>query len=85
MSGPGDDRNKALRRPAEAEGRSMQAVAQDAIAEYIERQAHHARWPSRWLRDRHLRRGAAPSRRGLMTEYLSLEDRQASRGLALRV
>ncbi|MGH3602140.1 MAG: ribbon-helix-helix protein, CopG family [Pseudonocardiaceae bacterium] len=35
-----DQDNEALRRQAEAEQRSMQSVAQDAIREYINQRAH---------------------------------------------
>jgi predicted transcriptional regulator len=34
-----DEQSEALRVRAEAEGRSMQAVVQDAVQEYIERHA----------------------------------------------
>ncbi|KUI09948.1 CopG family transcriptional regulator [Mycolicibacterium acapulense] len=37
-----EQQTEALRRQAEAEGRSMQAVALSAIDEYIERRAHLA-------------------------------------------
>jgi len=39
----GDQQAEALRRQAEAEGRSMQAVALSAIDEYLARQADEAR------------------------------------------
>ncbi|HTX93552.1 MAG TPA: CopG family transcriptional regulator [Mycobacterium sp.] len=39
----GDQQAEALRRQAEAEGRSMQAVALSAIDEYLTRQADEAR------------------------------------------
>jgi predicted transcriptional regulator len=35
--------NEELRRQAEREKRSMQAIARDAIDEYIERRSHRAR------------------------------------------
>lgn len=38
-----DDETEALRAQAEREGRSMQAVAQIAISQYIERDAHRSR------------------------------------------
>ena len=38
-----DEQTAALRRQAEAEGRSMQAVALAAIDEYIARRAHTAK------------------------------------------
>ncbi len=45
-----DEDNEALRAQAEAEGRSMQLVAQDAVREYIDRRtaraavAHETAW-----------------------------------------
>ncbi|MEN4479079.1 FitA-like ribbon-helix-helix domain-containing protein [Mycolicibacterium cosmeticum] len=38
-----DEQTEALRRQAAAEGRSMQAVALDAIDEYIARRSHRAK------------------------------------------
>lgn len=38
-----DQQTEALRRQADAEGRSMQAVALSAIDEYIARRAHKAK------------------------------------------
>lgn len=38
-----DEQTEALRRQADAEGRSMQAVALAAIDEYIARRAHEAK------------------------------------------
>ena len=38
-----ETQNEKLRQQAEREKRSMQAVAQDAIDEYIERRSHRAR------------------------------------------
>jgi predicted transcriptional regulator len=38
-----DEDSEALRRQAEAEQRSMQAVAQNAIREYVQRRAHKVR------------------------------------------
>ncbi|MGH7744045.1 MAG: CopG family transcriptional regulator [Candidatus Dormibacteria bacterium] len=38
-----DQQNDDLRHQAEVEQRSMHAVAQDAIREYIERRAHNTR------------------------------------------
>ena len=38
-----EQQTEAVRRQAAAEGRSMQAVALDAIDEYIARRAHQAR------------------------------------------
>ncbi len=40
---PSDDQTERLRRRAEAENRSMQAVVLDAIEEYIERRERHQR------------------------------------------
>jgi predicted transcriptional regulator len=37
-----DKQTEALRRQADAEGRSMQAVALSAVDEYIERRAHRS-------------------------------------------